>query len=242
MSYIENPKTKGSGIKCCIPQAGGCPVNCADCFFQSGRSYLEPLDERTPNMPSPQESAGYVIRVNDGNDSSYQRRQVILNCAQYPEKFYNTSSPNDIQGFDAPGVLTVNPAGITDTDFHKIDVVPDNLMAVRARVNTWNMDSDLINEIVSHYSLRSVPILLTFMAYYTQKIPGDHADYYEYRNRTMNSYWVIKPEEWDNIMDYYRDNNMVYACGKDALTFACSRCGNCLREYYATRERMRPHD
>ena len=37
MSYVENPKTKGSGILCCIPQKGRCPNNCSDCFFQSGR-------------------------------------------------------------------------------------------------------------------------------------------------------------------------------------------------------------
>ena len=44
MSYIENPKTKGSGIIACIPQKGLCPNKCEDCFFQSGRSYLEPLE------------------------------------------------------------------------------------------------------------------------------------------------------------------------------------------------------
>jgi hypothetical protein len=41
MSYIENPKTKGSGIVCAIPQPGVCPIGCEDCFFQSGRSFLE---------------------------------------------------------------------------------------------------------------------------------------------------------------------------------------------------------
>ena len=51
MNYIENPKTKGSGIITCIPQEGICPMKCDDCFFQSGRSYLEPLDINLPNMP-----------------------------------------------------------------------------------------------------------------------------------------------------------------------------------------------
>jgi len=49
--YKENPKTKGSGIICCIPQTGICPQKCDDCFFQSGRSYLEPLVDNLPNMP-----------------------------------------------------------------------------------------------------------------------------------------------------------------------------------------------
>jgi len=43
MGYKENPKTKGSGIVCAIPQKGICPNRCEDCFFQSGRSY-----ENTP--------------------------------------------------------------------------------------------------------------------------------------------------------------------------------------------------
>jgi len=51
MTYKENPKTKGSGILCAIPQTGRCPMQCSDCFFQSGRSFLEPLDENLPNMP-----------------------------------------------------------------------------------------------------------------------------------------------------------------------------------------------
>lgn len=52
MRYKENPKTKGSGIIACIPQTGVCPNKCEDCFFQSGRSYLEPLEENLPNMPT----------------------------------------------------------------------------------------------------------------------------------------------------------------------------------------------
>ncbi len=49
MSYKENPKTKGSGIISCIPQKGVCPNKCEDCFFQSDRSYLEPLGENLPS-------------------------------------------------------------------------------------------------------------------------------------------------------------------------------------------------
>jgi hypothetical protein len=88
-SYIENPKTKGSGVICCIPQKGFCPVNCADCFFQSGRSYLEPLEEKLPNMPTLEQSAGMVVRVNDGNDSNNQREPVMSAVERYPQKFFN---------------------------------------------------------------------------------------------------------------------------------------------------------
>ena len=49
--WTWNPKTKGSGIITCIPQTGRCPNGCEDCFFQSGRSYLEPLEENLPHVP-----------------------------------------------------------------------------------------------------------------------------------------------------------------------------------------------
>ena len=79
---IENPKTKGSGILCAIPQRGTCPLKCSDCFFQSGRSYLEPLDRNLPNLPSSEEATGRVVRMNDGNDSNNERSLVIRAAAQ----------------------------------------------------------------------------------------------------------------------------------------------------------------
>lgn len=75
--YIKNPKTAGSGIITCIPQTGTCPNQCEDCFFQSGRSYLEPLEENLPNMPPLEMAEGRFVRVNDGNDSNVQRELVI---------------------------------------------------------------------------------------------------------------------------------------------------------------------
>ncbi|KKL91472.1 hypothetical protein LCGC14_1894270, partial [marine sediment metagenome] len=89
--YIVNPKTKGSGILACIPQTGRCPMECDDCFFQSGRSFLEPLDENTPNMPSYGKALDRVVRVNDGNDSNINKKEVMEATRKYPMKFYNTS-------------------------------------------------------------------------------------------------------------------------------------------------------
>lgn len=236
MGYIENPKTKGSGVICAIPQKGECPVGCADCFFQSGRSYLEPLDEHLPNMPSIEEARGRVVRMNDGNDSNNERELVLAAAKPYEHVFFNTSIPKDLGGFGKPVVLTVNPGKMTDTGARLLNSIPPNLMFVRVRVNTWNLD--LVREVVRHYSARKVPVVLTFMAYYTESLPEGHEGCYTYRKRTMNSYWVITPNAWNGIMAGYADNQWVYACGKDADTFACHRCGNCLREYFATMERL----
>ena len=75
-----------------------------------------------------------------------------------------------------------------------------------------------------------------FMAYYNEVIPGEWIDAYEWRKRTLNSYWVPKPEEIKRMAGLFEDNPLVYVCGCGRL---CKTCGHCLREYYATKERMR---
>lgn len=233
MPYIENPKTKGSGILCAIPQTTSCPIGCADCFFQSGRSYLEPLTDNLPNIPPDELIHSHIIRVNDGNDSNVDRKEVIKSTAWWPHKFYNTSIPD--LAFPAPVVLTVNPAAMTDLDAYLLEVAPPNLMFVRVRVNTWNIG--VVDKVVWHYTAMNVPIVLTFMAYYNE--PPRYKDHYTFRKRTTNPYWVIIQPCWDGVVWRYELNDMVYTCGRAANTHSCARCGNCLREYHATMERMR---
>ena len=241
MGYIENPKTKGSGILCCIPQTGRCPKDCKDCFFQGGRSYLEPLDENLPNMPSLEEAKNRIIRINDGNDSNIDRDNVIARSKVYSHKFYNTSIPHNLAGFDAPVVLTVNGGILTDSGYHRLPKIPENLMYVRVRTNMWNLDS-VVNPAVDYYSGEGVPVVLTFMAYFTQPIPEQHKDDYIFRKRTLNEYWAITTNAWRRVMARYEDNMYVYSCGKiegEKGGAGCPRCGNCIREYFNTLERMR---
>jgi len=239
MGYKENPKTKDSGIMCGIPQKGECPIKCADCFFQSGRGYLDPLDENTPNMPSLDVLQGRILRINDGNDSANQRDAVIetIRTIGYKDYFFNTSCPEDLEEYPGPVVLTVNPGSMTDEAFHQIEEPSPNLMFVRFRANTWN--TTILHHCVQWYANNDpkVPVVVTFMAYFTETIPKQYARDYSWRQRTKNSYYVITQEAWDTIMFPYRTNPYVYACGKDANTFSCHRCGNCLREYFATKER-----
>jgi hypothetical protein len=239
MTYIFNPKTQGSGIICAIPQTGRCPNGCEDCFFQSGRSYLEPLDDHLPNMPPILEADTHIVRVNDGNDSNVNRKLVIETTKQYPNKFYNTAINKDLSGFDAPVVLTVNPGDMTDKEWHKVEPIPKNLMFVRVRTNAWNL-KNVVNPAVNYYTTHEVPVVLTFMAYYDEK-PLMNDDYI-YRKRTMNSYYAITTAAWERIMLPFRYNKYVYSCGKvegEKGTSGCKYCGNCLREYYNTIERMR---
>lgn len=243
--YIENPKTKGSGIVCCIPQTGRCPRGCADCFFQSDRSYLEPLGENTPNMPNIYDHVrGGVVRVNDGNDSNHQRELVLAATRHYERRFYNTSSPDDLEGYGAPVVLTVNPGEMTDVEFHGPmvwDDPPKNLMFARVRTNTWNRI--LIDKAVQWFTMHGVPVVLTFMTYWRSEplfsLGLDHDSDYTYHKRTLNSYWAITNEAWRWVMHHYQDNPLVHSCGSEEISTTCRHCGNCLREYHATVERMR---
>jgi len=247
MPYIENPKTQKSGIYSAIPQKGTCPIGCDDCFFQSGRSYLEPLEKNLPNLPDPSTHQFNVIRVNDGNDSNINREIVIENTNIYSMKFFNTSIPKNLQGFINPVVLTVNPHKMTNHDFHKVQhPFPKNLMYVRVRVNTWNLQ--LVDTIIDYYTKNTddinIPVILTFMAYYgtADTIPENHTKNYIFRTRTINSYNAITTKAWRKIMKRYEDNKWVHSCGKiegEIGDTKCRFCGNCLREYFATIERLK---
>jgi hypothetical protein len=245
MSYKENPKTKGSGIKCCIPQTvPKCPYNCADCFYQSGRSYLEPLNDSIPNMPTAEEAEGCVIRVNDGHDSSFQPDRCMRLTADFPHKFYNTSWPKKLAFFDAPVVLTVNPGKLTDKGWHKVEPIPRQLMMVRFRTNLWNMDN--LEQVIEHYASRDIAVIMTWMAYHEiDAIPEDHRQAYVERKRTLNSYFAIRTEVWRDVcmtFDGHPHELWIHSCGKvegQSGGTACRHCGNCLREYFAATERMK---
>ena len=245
--WVWNPKTRGSGIITCIPQKGECPNHCDDCFFQSGRSYLKPLAENLPHIPSVELSEHRIVRMNDGNDSNVERELVENTAQKYRDYFFNTAIPTEINNFSGPVVLTVNPADMTDEKFYvtsdlyestkERDDPPDNLMYVRIRVNTWNLN-DVVIPAVKHYTSRGVAVVLTFMAYYTETIPELHKEKYSWKKRTLNSYWVLNLDEQDKIMNMFKMNPLVYPCGVKGQ-HACSYCGNCIREYFNCTERMR---
>ncbi len=267
--YRENPKTSGSGILTAIPQSGTCPMKCEDCFFQSGRSYLEPLVENLPNLPNHEQTMGRVIRMNDGNDSNVQREKVLEVSGDYASVFFNTSIPRlDFIGRsplgkdrNSPVVLTINPGKMTEHEFYQLPDCwfgersavpgmtirymrpPSNLMFVRFRASWWNLR--LCHSAVDHWTAQGVPVVLTFMAYHVapKLLPQTAAGgpVYAERTRTLNSYWAITFEAWQEYVGYFANNPLVYTCGKfeGKSNGGCSRCGNCIREYYNAMERLR---
>lgn len=236
--YKENPKMKGSGIKSVIPQQGACPIDCKGCSFNCGL-----VDSATPNLPDVDFEEN-IVHVNDGNDSSHQQELVIDSCKKYKRKFYNTALPSKLNEFDAPVVLTVNPCDIIDKCFYVTRPVPKHLMFVRVLVNTWNLES-VVGQAVWYYTHEhSVPVVFTFMRYVSlEDIPKPHRKYYAKNLRTDNKYFCITTKAWKMIIRKYEDNVLVSNCGKiegEKGNNDCRFCGVCLREYYATKERM--HD
>jgi hypothetical protein len=179
--------------------------------------------------------------MNDGNDSNVQRELVEEVAQQYDDYFFNTATPVDLGEFSGPVVLTVNPGEMTDTDFHRLDPIPSNLMFVRARVNWWSLD--LVGRVIDYYTGGDSPIdvVLTWLAHYTQPIPDGYKAHYEYRRRTLNSYWCVKRSARSRAERLFTDNSFVYSCGYKDSTL-CKHCGNCLRAYYATKEKLRGID
>jgi hypothetical protein len=239
IAYIPNPKFHGTNILSGIAQKGRCPNGCEDCFFQSGRSYLEPLSENLPNMPSLEQSKGRIVRMNDGNDSNVNRKLVMEQAEQYDDYFYNTAINNDLAGFKSPIVLTVNPGELTDVEWQKVEMpIPTNLMFVRIRTNVWNLNN-VVKPAVAYYTERGIPSVLTFMAYFEKK--KHMGDSYIYRVRTTNPYYAITTHAWEQIMAMFKQNHYVFSCGKEGEkgVSGCMHCGNCVREYYNTKERLR---
>lgn len=250
MNYIVNPKTDGSRILCAIPQSvpegveKPCPQGCRHCFFQGGRSFLEPLHEKLPNMPPPEMAKGMIVRFNDGLDSNVDREVVVAAAEQYDDAFFNTSIPRDLAGFVRPVVLTVNPGKWTDRRAHLVDPCPPNLMFVRIRANAWN--TELAARVVEHYTSRDVPVVFTFMAYFDKEgeesgredIPQEFRHLYEFAGRTLNKYWVATQAVWDTVLAPFADNPLVLTCGPNAKTYPCKHCGNCERLYLRCMERL----
>ena len=228
----ENPKLVGTKILDCIPQTGMCPVGCVECYY-NGPMWYRTRDE--PLIPSKIEADGRVVRFNTGLDSNVEREKVIEASKDYEDFFFNTAIPR----FDFPGpvVFTCNSKAVTKSapadsiayfaDFDEAE----NLMYVRFRLNTWNVD--LADEVVKYYAdWFQVPVVMTFMRYSDENnIPEDQKSNYTYEKHIVNSYWLMKDDVKRQIMHSWADNGMVYMCGTYDSDL-CRDCENCWNLYW----------
>lgn len=257
----KNPKQDGSGLWSCRPQTGKCPNGCPECFYNRDNAYYCDID--TPNIPTVEEVGDDIVRMNSGHDSNVQKDLVLETAARYQNVFFNTSIPN----FDFPGpvVFTANgqeeePAwcpilnkkGRTRQLPPKSEKYFDRIMFVRLRVSPTNWN--LIEHAVACWTAKDVPVVLTFMAYYSQDPPGlkkegdgfhrvydDRWGYlaYTWRQRTINSYWCPTREYIRECTQHMKKfgGRSVTICGTyDGAK--CKDCMNCVHYYWITKKHL----
>ena len=118
-----------------------------------------------------------------------------------------------------------------------------NLMFVRLRVSSTNLD--FVHQGAWWYTSYQVPVVLTFMAYYTAEpqVPAEVASAvgepcYEWKVRHINPYWCPKPAFVRHVLNQYRGNRLVSYCGS-LEGFYCRLCRNCETHYLQTIKRLK---
>ena len=153
---------------------------------------------------------------------------------KYPHiYFHNVIRSKEISNTNYPAVLTVNPDNVVNWGYMKLQNIPPNLMYIRVNTNTWNIS--IVHGAVHWYVSKKVPVVLLFVAYKNKdSIPGFNQDDYYLKD----GYWRIKFSVWILIMSRFKKDPLVYSCGQEGLSDECEHCGNCVREYFNTMERL----
>jgi len=193
---IRNPKFEGSNIYDCKPQVGLCPLDCYQCFYNRPGAFYTDIDK--PQMPNVEElEENDIVRINSGHDSNLEKELVIKETEKYNNKFFNTSIPK----FDFPGpvVFTANREEEKSSYVLKDKEIPKNLMFVRLRVSNTNLKH--IDKAVEYWTNKKIPVVLTFMAYYTSEpisngleLGLSSKECYSYRKRVVHSYYCSTDE------------------------------------------------
>lgn len=241
MTMKRNPKQEGTDFWDCIVQAGECPMQCNQCFYNRPEAYYVPIDEM-PLIPDPEEVGNGIVRMNCGHDSNIEFEKVIAQAAKYKHAFFNTSIP-PLSHFPGPVVFTANRC--EESRATLITPMPKNLMFVRLRTSATNLH--WIDMAVEHYTAWEVPVVITFMAYYDREPQisdevrhdiGGREGCYEWRVRHINSYWCPTKLFMRYVMNRYTDNRLVSMCSS-IDSFYCRNCRNCETYYVQTQKRLR---
>ncbi|MBD3176336.1 MAG: hypothetical protein GF320_14245 [Armatimonadia bacterium] len=241
----QNPKMAGSNLIDCVPQSGMCPVACRDCFYNRPGWYAG--EEREPVVPNAREAEAKIVRINSGHDSNIEKMHVLEVAARYPHHFYNTSIP-DVRFFDAPVVVTINRDEETDPCLpEQVRGELARIMYVRFRLSPSNLGraADAVRAWAGQHS---IPVVLTYMAYYTHEPPiltegerfglehdGLSGDPYIWKVRTANEYWCASSSFIASTHRLLERGapGLVLTCGTSTSSL-CRDCGNCELLYYRT--------
>ena len=191
-------------------------------------------------------SAGVFVH-NCGHDSNLQKKLVLETAKVYKKVFFNTSIPNF--EFPSPVVYTANPKEEEPAFLiYKEKPVPKNLMFVRLRISATNLP--YIKEAVNHYTSIHVPVMLTFMSYYSKEPKAANVSTlgslgvelwgvqcYEWRIRHINSYYCPTKKFIQIVMNHFSDNRLVSMCSSINDSY-CRACRNCETYFIQTAKRL----
>jgi hypothetical protein len=225
-----NPKLKDSGVIDCKPQKGKCPLDCNQCFYNREGAFY--TDINRSQFPSMFEVGKNIVRVNPGHDSNIEKEEVLKETEKYEHKFYNTSIM-DFK-FPAPVVFTANRK--EEETIPTITLpIPTNLMFVRLRVSDTNLDH--IYSAIVFWAKHNVPVVLTFMAYYSEE--PKNKENYEWQVRHTNSYWYPTKKFMKEVLKRMKKvgGRLVTMCGTLDSRY-CEQCGNCKNYYLQTIKHM----
>ncbi len=230
----HNPKQIGSPLFDCIPQAGPCPNDCSQCFYNHG--FYLPIHRG--HFPRLSEVGDGIVRVNSGHDSNFEREWVILSTERYPKRFFNTSIPEF--SFPDPIVFTANPQEEHKVPNHLRNIPKnqlDRLMFVRLRVSSTNVS--LVANAAEQWGEAGVPVLLTFMRYFEEEaFEKQNKDEYVQRKHINNSYWCPTDHFMRAALRFVSTfNSKIEMCGAPRSSL-CKDCLRCAKYYYKAKGRM----
>ena len=242
--YKKNPKLEGSNLIDCKPQIGPCDRNCNQCFYNRDKKlYPE-------NIPSKHKAKGKIVRMNSMHDSNAKKMYVIHHAKDYKDAFFNTSVAN----FDFPGpvVYTANPHEELPVDLHFLNSkFVKNLMFIRLRVSSTNF-SHVLRASYEIIMRTKVPIVLTFMSYYTEDKSGTYITdvktprieskriiCYTWKKHIKNNYWCPTRGFKRYILNKLRESfpsvqHRITMCGTLDSNY-CRDCRNCEAYYWLTK-------
>ena len=230
----RNPKQDGSILYDCIPQAGPCPNQCNQCYYNRIGAFYLPII--TPHFPSVEEVGDGIVRVNSGHDSNIERDYVISSTRSYKKRFFNTSITN--LHFPDPVVLTVNPREEEEAFLPIFLTIKEikRLMFVRIRVSSTNLE--FVIQAAEAWGEAGVPVVLTFMRYYEQtEYDKQLKIFYKKRKSISNVYWCPTPTFMRATLAFVQQfNSEIKMCGTPESSY-CRDCMNCANFYYKTKER-----
>tara|TARA_Y100000310_G_C20563218_1_gene754122 strand:- start:11 stop:733 length:723 start_codon:yes stop_codon:yes gene_type:complete len=234
---MTNPKIRNTNMITARPQGDDCPLECSECFYNSDNYYE---DKSTASMPSVEESKEKIVKVNDGHDSNIDSDRVISTTSRYKDKFYNTSIGTLF--FKKPTILTINGKDTDETYIETRDIRGDlnTLMAIRFRVNLWNIG--LCEDAINTYRGDGIgaPFLLTDMRYNNiASIPKEFRKWYEYKEHISNSYYSLNKKGLDILFTYLMRYFNVYWCGNPfTKSTLCEDCFLCEHFYIVCKSKI----